>query len=236
MSTGLQNLLTEIAKWTALAVMFALFIFNFETLKSATAGLLGVDADATSLADGQRGLRDTASGQRAQPAPSSRHSNDGHRNRQGPRGDTSRLRDAPAGWSAPSRFNYHTTPVSPGPQVRLKSGRGGHFYAPVDLNGRRIEAVVDTGATTVALSYEDARTAGIFVHNSDFTMRMRTANGIARAAPVRIDRIDLDGITVRNVRATVAEPGRLHITLLGMSFLGKLRRFEMQRGELILEN
>lgn len=126
--------------------------------------------------------------------------------------------------------------VSTGPTVMLDARSDGHFYAPVRLNGREIEAVVDTGATSVALSYEDAMAAGIYVGEADFTLKTLTANGVARAAPVMIDRIELDGITVRDVRATVAEPGRLHITLLGMSFLGKLARFEMRGRSLILHN
>ena len=83
--------------------------------------------------------------------------------------------------------------------------------------------MVDTGATMVALSYEDAERAGVYVRPADFTMRVNTANGIARAAPVTLDEISLGDITVRNVRAAVSEPGRLQGSLLGMSFLGGCR-------------
>ncbi len=120
--------------------------------------------------------------------------------------------------------------------VTLSASRNGHYYSEADINGRSINVLVDTGATTVALSYEDAERAGIFVNPSDFTLRSRTANGVARAAPVMLDSVQIGGITVHNVQATVAEPGRLHITLLGMSFLKRLARFEMRRGRLILEN
>lgn len=120
--------------------------------------------------------------------------------------------------------------------VRLTAGRNGHFFAPVDINGRQIDVMVDTGASMVALTYEDAERAGIFVSPSDFTARSRTANGIARAAIVMIDEIEIGGITVRDVRGSVAEPGRQHITLLGMSFLGRLKSFQMQQGELLLQN
>ncbi|MEL7047523.1 MAG: TIGR02281 family clan AA aspartic protease [Pseudomonadota bacterium] len=134
--------------------------------------------------------------------------------------------------------NRHTRPpaVSEGPTVVLKAQRNGHFFAPVRLNGREIQTMVDTGASSVALTYEDAQAAGIYVNNSDFTHRARTANGVTRIAPVMIDRIEIDGITVRNVKGSVMEPGKLHVTLLGMSFLGKLRRFEMSEGNLILRN
>lgn len=123
-----------------------------------------------------------------------------------------------------------------GDSVRLKAGRNGHFFAPADINGRKIDVMVDTGASMVALTYEDAERAGIFVSQADFTARSRTANGIARAAIVMIDEIEIGGITVRDVRGSVAEPGRQHITLLGMSFLGRLKSFQMRQGELLLQN
>lgn len=122
-----------------------------------------------------------------------------------------------------------------GESVRLSASRNGHFYAPVDVNGREINVMVDTGASMVALTYEDAQRAGLYLSPADFTARSRTANGIARAAPVVIDEIEIGGIKLQNVKGSVAEPGKLHITLLGMSFLGRLGKFEMRRGELILE-
>jgi len=132
---------------------------------------------------------------------------------------------------------YRNTPATSfGDTVRLQAGRNGHFVAPADINGREIKVVVDTGASHVALTYEDAERAGIYVSPSDFTARSRTANGIAKSAPVMIDEIEIGGIAVRNVQGSVSEPGRLHVTLLGMSFLSRLKRFEMRRGQLIMQN
>lgn len=119
--------------------------------------------------------------------------------------------------------------------VELKMQRDGHYHADADVNGRSVPVLVDTGATLVALTYEDAEAAGIFVKSSDFTAQSRTANGIARFAPVTIDRISIDGITVRNVQAAVSERGKLGVTLLGMAFLSKLNRVEMRDGKLILQ-
>jgi len=119
--------------------------------------------------------------------------------------------------------------------VVIRAGRNGHFETRAYVNGRAVDVLVDTGATTVALTYEDARAAGIFPSEADFRHRVSTANGTARVALVTLDRVSIDGITVRDVRAVVAEPGRLETTLLGMSFLGQLRRAEMSRGVLTLE-
>jgi aspartyl protease family protein len=117
--------------------------------------------------------------------------------------------------------------------VELKVGRNGHFETTAEINGRPIDVLVDTGATLVALSYEDAERAGIYPRDSDFTQRTQTANGIGRAAPVMLERVTIGDITVRNVQASVAEPGRLFKTLLGMAFLSKLR-VEMRGGTLVL--
>ena len=120
--------------------------------------------------------------------------------------------------------------------VELQADRAGHYAASIEINGRSTEALVDTGATLVLLTYEDAQRAGIFVREADFTMRSRTANGTAKAAPVVLERVAIGSIIVRNVEAAVAEPGRLHVNLLGMSFLQKLRSFEIHSGRLLLKD
>jgi aspartyl protease family protein len=120
--------------------------------------------------------------------------------------------------------------------VELKAGRNGHFFARAEINGRPINVLVDTGASGVGLSYEDAERAGIYVQSSEFIWRSNTANGVVKVAPVTIDRISIGDITVRNVQGTVAEPGRMSTgTLLGMSFLNRLRRVEMRDGTLLLQ-
>lgn len=103
------------------------------------------------------------------------------------------------------------------------------------MNGRTIRVLVDTGASIVALTYEDARSIGLLVRDSDFTHRVSTANGIARVAPVVIDRIAIGDILVRDVQGAVMEPGKLGTTLLGMSFLGRLQRVDMRAGTLVLQ-
>ncbi len=123
-----------------------------------------------------------------------------------------------------------------GSVVQIKAGRNGHFHTKAEVNGRPIEVMIDTGATMVALSYEDAERAGLYVNRGDFTSAVRTANGVARVAPVTLDRVSVGDITVRDVPAAVAEPGRLKTSLLGMSFLGRLSRFDMRSGVLVLQD
>lgn len=120
--------------------------------------------------------------------------------------------------------------------VEISAGDNGHFHSDVEINGRYVPLMVDTGASLVVLTYDDASRAGIFVSDSDFTAKSQTANGIARNAIVTLDRVCIESVCVRDVKAMVAERGRLHVSLLGMSFLGRLRRMDMQSGRLVLEN
>ncbi len=120
--------------------------------------------------------------------------------------------------------------------VELRADRSGHFAANLEINGRPVEALVDTGATIVMLTYEDAQRAGVFLRDRDFTMQMQTANGIAKAAPVTLERVSIGNITIRNVQAGVGEPGLLRTNLLGMSFLKRLNKFEIRSGTLILQD
>lgn len=120
--------------------------------------------------------------------------------------------------------------------VELRAGANGHFHAEAEINGRPVEVLVDTGASMVALTYEDAETAGIYLNPADFTHAVSTANGIARVAPVTFDRISIGDITVRNVSGVVSERGKLMTSLLGMSFLGKLERVDIRSGLLVLQD
>lgn len=122
-----------------------------------------------------------------------------------------------------------------GATVELKVGSNGHFVTDADVNGRSISVMVDTGASMVALTYEDARAIGIAPRDRDFTHRVSTANGVAKVAPVVLDRIQIGDVMVRNVNAAVVEDGKLATTLLGNSFLSKLSRYEMRSGRLVLE-
>ena len=119
--------------------------------------------------------------------------------------------------------------------VVLRAGNNGHFEVRAHINGRPIDVLVDTGASVVALTYEDAEAAGIFPSAADFKYKVQTANGEARVAAVTLDQVAIDDITIRNVRGFVSERGKLATTLLGMSFLSKLSRAEMSRGTLTLQ-
>ncbi|MBI2720349.1 MAG: TIGR02281 family clan AA aspartic protease [Rhizobiales bacterium] len=120
--------------------------------------------------------------------------------------------------------------------TELKANAGGHFITKAAINGNDITVLVDTGATTVALSYEDADQAGLRPSSLDFNVPVATANGMAKAAKVKIDRIEIDGIKVDDVDGLVLPEGALRGTLLGMSFLSRLRSFRVEAGVLYLRD
>ena len=119
-------------------------------------------------------------------------------------------------------------------EVRLKADARGHFTFDAAINDRPASFMADTGATLVVLTYEDAARLGFSPHSLDFSGLAETANGVSRVAPVMLDRVRVDDIVVRDVPAAVAEKGALGTNLLGMSFLSRLKSFQMQGSELIL--
>lgn len=120
--------------------------------------------------------------------------------------------------------------------TEVKADGNGHFITTVSINGSTIRALIDTGATAVALSYEDAEAAGIDSRNLDFNIPVSTANGIVQAARVSIDKVEVDGVRVENVDGMVLPQGALNGTLLGMSFLSRLRSFKVEDGVLYLKD
>jgi aspartyl protease family protein len=103
------------------------------------------------------------------------------------------------------------------------------------INDRPATFMADTGATLVVLTYEDAARLGLSPQSLDFSARVETANGVSHVAPVMLDRVRVDDITVRDMEAVVAERGALATNLLGMSFLGRLRSSAKEGSELALE-
>lgn len=116
----------------------------------------------------------------------------------------------------------------------FRRGLDGHFTVAAEVNGTRMPLMFDTGASAVVLSYRDAGRAGVPVDALSFTMPVMTANGTGRAALVTLDRIEIGGISRRNVRAFVAEDGALQGSLLGMSFLETLSSYRVAGSRLEL--
>jgi aspartyl protease family protein len=119
--------------------------------------------------------------------------------------------------------------------VIVRRDARGHFQVDARIDGRRLSFMVDTGASVIALTADDAASLGIHPSQSEFTVMVKTANGVVKAAPVELDRVEIEDLTVRNVAAMVLPDGALSDNLLGMSFLSRLHRWEFADGKLVLE-
>ncbi|UHD47871.1 TIGR02281 family clan AA aspartic protease [Aureimonas altamirensis] len=119
-------------------------------------------------------------------------------------------------------------------QVSVGRGFDSHFRVDATINGVELPVLVDTGASTVALDRDTARRVGIDVDALSYDAQVRTANGVASAAMVRLDSVSVGPIERRNVSALVTENDAIGVGLLGMSFLGQLASAEFRGDRLIL--
>ena len=116
----------------------------------------------------------------------------------------------------------------------VAKGADGHFWADAEVNGKPVRFLVDTGATAVALTPEDAERLGIDTSKLKPGYNVTTVGGSARASAVNLASVSINGARVENVEAMVVSDG-LDVSLLGMSYLGRLTRFEATRDTLRFE-
>lgn len=132
-------------------------------------------------------------------------------------------------------------PISAAPAPQPRAGNGlasqelvrspdGHFYAEAQVNGARVQFMVDTGATAVALTREDAQRAGIQL--GDDRSVARGVGGLVEVIPVTIDRIAIGALEARHVRAAVVDD--LDVSLLGQSFLAQVGNVEISNDRMVL--
>jgi aspartyl protease family protein len=149
--------------------------------------------------------------------------------------------DKTGGTPAPSAkaAKPEPTPAASSPQygrtMTVRRDKRGHFQVQARVDGRHMDFLVDTGASVVAIPEKEAARLGVRPTRRDYTVQMKTANGTVMGALAHLRMVEVGGITVRDVQAVVMPDEALSENLLGMSFLSKLRRFEMADGKLVLE-
>jgi aspartyl protease family protein len=124
--------------------------------------------------------------------------------------------------------------IARGRTVEVARAANGDFDVSAQINGAPIGMVLDTGASSVVLTRDDAKAAGLPLEVLAYTANIDTANGRALAAPVTLDRIAVGGLVEHSVGALVAQPGQLRTSLLGMSFLNRLQSWEVRGDRLLL--
>lgn len=120
--------------------------------------------------------------------------------------------------------------------VTLDKADNGHFEARILVNGAPVRTVVDTGATSIVLTSEDAQAAGFNPAALSYTIQVSTANGMARAAAVKTKEVAIGGIVRKDMPVMIAAPGMLGQSLLGMNFIGSLSGFDVRGDRMILRD
>ncbi|HEX8444437.1 MAG TPA: TIGR02281 family clan AA aspartic protease [Allosphingosinicella sp.] len=118
------------------------------------------------------------------------------------------------------------------PETSLRRESDGHFYVNAEVNGRTVRFVVDTGASSVALTEEDARRIGLPFNPAEFRVIGQGASGDVRGTTVMLSTVSVDGKKVHDVRGAIIQGGSL--SLLGQSYLAALTSVNMSRDTMTL--
>lgn len=132
-----------------------------------------------------------------------------------------------------SQTHSVSAPSTIGGVTAIPKAADGHYWAEARVNTTTVKFLVDTGASVVALTPQDARRLGINLNTLTYDQDVTTASGKTQAARVVIDRVQIGQSQMDDVEALVIREG-LSTSLLGMSYLGRLSRFEATQGSLIL--
>jgi aspartyl protease family protein len=124
--------------------------------------------------------------------------------------------------------------LSPASAVQVPRGQNGEFNAQVKINGVAAPMVIDTGATSVVLTYETAKAVGLPLELLEYDVELETAGGHTKAARLTLDRLAIGRLVERSVPALVVQRGQMKINLLGMSFLNRLESWEVRGERLVL--
>jgi aspartyl protease family protein len=128
----------------------------------------------------------------------------------------------------------HRRAASPGRAVQISRGQTGEFALQARINGVSAPMVIDTGATSVVLTYETAKAAGLPLELLEYDVDVETAGGHTKAAQLTLDRLAIGKLVERSVPALVVPRGQMKTNLLGMSFLDRMESWEVRADRLML--
>jgi aspartyl protease family protein len=124
--------------------------------------------------------------------------------------------------------------ASPARAVQIPRGQAGEFALHAKINGVKAPMVIDTGATSVVLTWETAKAAGLPLELLEYDVDVETAGGHTRAARLTLDRLAVGKLVERSVPALVVPRGQMKVNLLGMSFMDRLESWEVRADRLML--
>ncbi|WP_445221501.1 TIGR02281 family clan AA aspartic protease [Bradyrhizobium sp. Pa8] len=124
--------------------------------------------------------------------------------------------------------------ASPAPAVQIQRGQGGEFALRAKINGVAAPMVIDTGATSVVLTWETAKAIGLPLEMLEYDVDLETAGGHTKAARLTLDRLSVGHLVEKSVPALVVQRGQMKTNLLGMSFLDRLESWGVRADKLML--
>lgn len=126
--------------------------------------------------------------------------------------------------------------VETGPaSIAYTAEADGHYHVYAAIDGSSVRFMVDSGATDIVLSPDDARMLGMQPDQLNYTLEAQTANGVVRGAPIRLRTLKVGPIVMHDVPATVNE-AEMPVSLLGMEFLRRLKSWGVRNGRMTFEN
>jgi aspartyl protease family protein len=128
----------------------------------------------------------------------------------------------------------HKRATRPARAEQISRGQTGEFALQAKINGVTAPMVIDTGATSVVLTYETAKAAGLPLELLEYDVDVETAGGHTKAARLTLDRLAIGKLVERSVPALVVPHGQMKTNLLGMSFLDRLESWEVRADSLML--
>ena len=123
---------------------------------------------------------------------------------------------------------------APAPAVQIQRGQGGEFALRAKINGVAAPMVIDTGATSVVLTWETAKAIGLPLEMLEYDVDLETAGGHTKAARLTLDRLAVGHLVEKSVPALVVQRGQMKTNLLGMSFLDRLESWGVRADKLML--
>jgi clan AA aspartic protease (TIGR02281 family) len=124
--------------------------------------------------------------------------------------------------------------VKPAPAVEIARSHAGDFALNVKINGIKAPMVIDTGATSVVLTWETAKAIGLPLEMLEYNVDVETAGGHTKAARLTLDRLAVGDLVEKSIPALVVPRGQMKTNLLGMSFLDRLESWGVQADRLKL--